>query len=236
MTRQSIPSPLEPIGDLPEPFSLLIVDDDRQILSLLCDLLAQDVRYQIATAADPREALTLLRAGPCDLLITDYRMPEMTGLDLIREARCLHPDLMGILITGFAWPEAAAEAAESGAYDLMLKPLNIWEVRIRVKNACERIRLGRENRRYQSELEQARAEGARGAGLPPHALSGETGGRSEPITEIGLFPPTLSPTTRRSQKEAQVLDQLERLGKLYQMGLLTKEEFILRKARLFSRT
>lgn len=219
MTRQSVPSPLDPIGDLPEPFSLLVVDDDRQILSLLCDLLVQEARYQIATAADPREALTLLRAGPFDLLITDYRMPEMTGLDLIREARCLHPDLMGILITGFAWPEAAAEAAESGAYDLMLKPLNIWEVRIRVRNACERIRLGRENRRYQSELEQARTEG-----------------RSEPITEIGLFPPTLSPTTRRPQKEAQVLDQLDRLGKLYQMGLLTKEEFFLRKAGLFSRT
>ena len=227
MTQQSVPSPIESIGDLPEPFSLLIVDDDRQILSLLRDLLAREARYQIATAADPREALTLLRAGPCDLLITDYRMPDMTGLDLIREARCLHPDLMGILITGFAWPEAAAEAAESGAYDLMLKPLNIWEVRIRVRNACERIRLGRENRRYQSELEQARAEGARGT---------ETEGRSEPITEIGLFPPTLSPTTRRPQKEAQVLDQLDRLGKLYQMGLLTKEEFFLRKAGLFSQT
>lgn len=227
MTQQSVPSPIEPIGDLPEPFSLLIVDDDEQILSLLRDLLTQERRYRISTAPAPREALTLLRAGPFDLLITDYRMPEMTGLDLVREARRLHPDLIGILITGFAWPDAAAEATEAGAYDLMLKPLNIVEVRVRVRNACERIRLVRENRRYQSELEQARAEGARGA---------ETEGPSEPITEIGLFPPTPSHASRGPKEEEQGLDQLERLGKLYQMGLLTKEEFILRKARLFSRT
>lgn len=220
-------SAIEVISDLAEPYSLLIVDDDELIISLLRDLLAREERYRISTTPDPREALTLLRAGPFDLLITDYRMPEVTGLGLIREARRLHRDLIGILITGFAWPDAAAEATEAGAYDLMLKPLNIGEVRITVRNACERIRLVRENRRYQSELEQARAEGALGA---------EAEGPSAPIAEIGLFPPTPSPVGKGPKKEEQVLDQLERLGKLYQMGLLTKDEFILRKARLLSRT
>ena len=227
MTQQHGPSPIEGAGDSVELFSLLIVDDDEQILSLLHDLLARERRYRISTAPDPREALTLLRAGPFDLLITDYRMPEMTGLDLIREARHLHPDLMGILITGFAWPDAAAEVAEAGVYDLMLKPLNIGEVRVRVRNACERFRLVRENRRYQSELEQARAEGVRGV---------ETEESSAPIAEIGLFPPPASSASRGPKKEEQVLDQLERLGKLYQTGLLTKEEFSRRKARLLSRT
>lgn len=227
MTQQHGLSSIEGVDDPEELFSLLIVDDDEQILSLLHDLLARERRYRISTAPDPREALTLLRAGPFDLLITDYRMPEMTGLDLIREARHLHPDLMGILITGFAWPDAAAEVAEAGVYDLMLKPLNIGEVRVRVRNACERFRLVRENRHYQSELEQARAEGVRGV---------ETAESSAPIAEIGLFPPTASPTSKGPKKEEQVLDQLERLGKLYQTGLLTKEEFSVRKARLLSRT
>ena len=236
MTQQHGLSSIEGVGDPAELFSLLIVDDDEQILALLHDLLARERRYRISTAPDPREALALLRAGPFDLLITDYRMPEMTGLDLIREARHLHPDLMGILITGFAWPDAAAGVAEAGVYDLMLKPLNIGEVRVRVRNACERFRLVRENRRYQSELEQARAEGVRGVGLSPHALSGETEESSAPIAEIGLFPPTASSTSRGPKKEEQVLDQLERLGKLYQAGLLTKEEFSIRKARLLSRT
>lgn len=227
MTQGSALSAIEVISGPAEPYSLLIVDDDELIMSLLRDLLAREERYRIATTPDPREALTLLRAGPFDLLITDYRMPEMTGLDLIREARRLHRDLIGILITGFAWPDAAAEATEAGAYDLMLKPLNIGEVRVTVRNACERIRLVRDNRRYQSELEQARAEGARGA---------EAEGLSAPIAEIGLFPPTPAPAGKGPKKEEQVLDQLERLGKLYQMGLLTKDEFILRKARLLSRT
>lgn len=234
MRQNPVPGPIGRIGRPAESFSLLIVDDDEQILMLLGTLLAQEEGYRISTASDPRRALELLRASPFDLLVADYRMPEMTGLDLIREARRLHPDLMGILITGFAWPDAAGEAAEAGAYDLMLKPLNIGEVRVRVRNALERIRLVRENRRYQSELEQAKAAGMRDA---------ETEGPSGPIAEppgelaesIGFFPPTPSAAAREPQKEEQMLSQLERLGRLYQMGLLTKEEFILRKARLFSR-
>lgn len=229
MTQRPVVSPIEGVGNPVELFLLLIVDDDEQILSLLHDLLAPEKRYRISTATDPRRALELLRAGPFDLLITDYRMPEMTGLDLIREARRLHPDLIGILVTGFAWPNAATEATEAGAYDLMLKPLNIGEVRVRIRNACERIRLVRENRRYQSELERARQEAMRDVqtmGMGP----------AEPIAEIGLFPPNPSATAKGPRKEEQVLDQLERLGKLYQMGLLTKEEFVLRKSKLFSRT
>ncbi len=154
-------------------------------------------------------------------------MPQITGLDLIREARRLHPGLIGILVTGFAWPDAATEVTEAGAYDLMLKPLNMGEVRVRIRNACERIRLIRDNRRYQREREQAMPEVARGAQVMRSA---------EPMTEIGLFPPHPSPPARGLRKEDQVLDQLERLGRLYQMGLLTKEEFVLSKSKLFSRT
>lgn len=209
------------------PYSLLIVDDDELVLSVLCDLLAREAWHHISTATDPRTALELLRNEPFDLLITDYRMPGITGLDLIREATRLQPDLIGILVTGFVWPDAAAEATEAGAYDLMLKPLNISEVCVRVRNACERIRLVRENRRCQRELEQAMRTTTRDAQrMTP----------SEAIAEIGLFPPNLSSAPKGTRKEEQMLNQLERLGKLYQMGLLTKEEFVLSKSKLFGRT
>lgn len=206
---------------------LLIVDDDEMVLSLLCDVLSRENRYRISTATVPRKALELLRNEPFDLMITDYRMPEMTGLDLIREAKRLYPDLIAILITGFVWPDVASEATEVGAYDLMLKPLNIDEIRITIRNACERINLVREIRRYQRELNQVMRKG------PP---VGQGTRPAESITEIGLFPPHLSPVTRGSQKKEQILEQLERLGKLYQMGLLTKEEFIVSKSRLFDRS
>lgn len=209
------------------PYSLLIVDDDELVLSVLYDLLAREAWHHISTATDPRTALELLRNEPFDLLITDYRMPGITGLDLIREATRLQPDLIGILVTGFVWPDAAAEATEAGAYDLMLKPLNIGEVCVRVRNACERIRLVRENRRCQRELEQAMRMTTRDAQrMTP----------SEAIAEIGLFPPNLSSAPKGTRKEEQMLNQLERLGKLYQMDLLTKEEFVLSKSKLFGRT
>lgn len=227
MTPQAAQRPVTGAGIREESYSLLLVDDDESILAILYDLLAREERHHISTAADSRTAMNLLWREPFDLLITDYRMPEMTGLDLIREAIRRHPDLIGILVTGFAWPDAAAEAMEAGAYDLMLKPLNIGEVRVRVRNACERIRLGRENRRYHRELEQALRAATRDAQpMTP----------SEVIAEVGLFPPAPSPSARGARKEEQMLDQLERLGKLYRTGLLTKEEFVLGKNKLFSRT
>lgn len=210
-----------------ESYALLIVDDDESILLLLHDVLACDQRYRIAAANDPRAAWKLLQDKPFDLLITDYRMPDMTGLELIRGARRMHPDLIGILVTGFGWPDVAVEAAEAGAYDLILKPLTIGEVRVRVRNACERIGLIRENRRCQRELEQAMRGGARDA---------QQTAVSSTITGIGLFPPNPSPVLKGPRREEQILVQLERLGKLYQTGLLTKEEFVLSKGKLLGRT
>src|SRR5574337_1246436 len=227
MTQWSVHSPVTGADTALDSYSLLLVDDDEMVLSLLHDLLAREKPHRISTAADPRTALELLRRAPFDLLITDYRMPDITGLDLIREAKRLHPDLIAILVTGFAWSDAVTEATEAGAYDMMLKPLNIGEISVRVRNACERLRLVRENRRYRRELELAMRESARG---------GQAMEPAESIAEIGLFPPNPSPATRRPRKEEQVLEQLERLGKLYQAGLLTKEEFVLSKSKLFGRT
>lgn len=226
VTQQPVAHRIEATSDSLESYSLLIVDDDETILSLLCDIPAPQDQYRIVTATDPRSALELLRVESFDLLITDYRMPEMTGLDLIREARQMHADLSAILITGFAWSDVASQVAEVGVYDLMLKPLNLGEVRLTIRNACERIRLIREIRRYQCEPGQTIREDA------PIEQRMES---AKPMTEFGLFPPNLVPVAKGSQKGERALDHLERLGKLYQMGLLTKEEFALSKNRLFGR-
>lgn len=205
-------------------FSLLIVDDDEQILKVLARLLAEE-GYHVSTASDPLTALSLLRASPFDLLITDYRMPEMTGLELIRDARRFYPELVAILITGFAVPDAAVEAGEPGTYDLMFKPLKLAEVRLRIRNALERLRLTREVQAYRGALEQASGS----AGLQAEAERAEA---AEPRPE--LFPPAFFPPRRPPNGEA-VLDQLERLAKLYQMGLVTLEEFEEQKVKLLRR-
>lgn len=205
-------------------YSLLIVDDDEQILKVLARLLA-DEGYHVSTASDPRAAYSMLRASSFDLLITDYRMPEMTGLELIRDARLLHPDLAAILITGFAVPDASVEAAEPGAYDLMFKPLKLAEVRLRIRNMLERLRLLREVQAYRGALEQARGS----AGSPAEAERPEV---MESRPE--LFPPSAFPPRRPLSGEA-ALDQLERLAKLHQMGLVTLEEFEAQKVKLLRR-
>ena len=209
-----------------ETCSLLIVDDDEQILEVLAKLLAEE-GYQVSTASDPLTALELLRASPIDVLIADYRMPGMTGLELIRDARRVQSDLTAILITGFAAPDATIEAAESGTYDLMFKPLNMAEVRLRLRNALERLRLLREVRQYRDALEQAR----RSAGQEAVAVAVRSKIMS-PRTE--LLPPDAS-APRPFPKGESVLSQLERIAKLYQIGLVTKEEFARQKVKFLSR-
>lgn len=226
MTQRFVHGPGAESDPSTDSYSLLIVDDDELILSLLHDLLTYEERYRMTIAADPRAAIDVLRREPFDLIITDYRMPAMTGLDLIREARRLYPDVIGILVTGLAWPDVADEAGKAGAYDLIPKPLNMAEVRVTVRNACERIRLIRDNRRCQRELERMMCVAARDdQSIVP----------SEAIMEMGLFPPSPSPAVTRMRKGEQMPDQLEKLGRLYQTGLLTKEEFDLSKKKLIGR-
>lgn len=205
-------------------FSLLIVDDDEQILNVLARLLAEE-GYQISTASDPLTALNLLSASRFDLLITDYRMPEMTGLELIRDAKRLHPDLAAILISGFAVPDATVEAAEPGAYDVMFKPLKLVEVRLRIRNALERLRLARVVAAYRSAIEQARGDVVLQAEVEPTQAA---------ELRPELFPPGPFPPRRPPNGQA-VLDQLERIAKLYQMGLVTLDEFEQQKIKLLKR-
>lgn len=204
--------------------SLLIVDDDEQILNVLARLLGEE-GYHISTASDPLTALNLLRTRSFDLLITDYRMPEMTGLELIRDARILHPDLVAILITGFAVPDATLEAAEPGPYDMMFKPLKLAEVRLRVRNALEWLRLQREVQGLRSAPEQTSAD----VGVQARAERTKA-----PVPSPEFFPPASFPPRRPPNGEA-VLDQLERLAKLYQMGLVTLEEVEQLKMKLLKR-
>jgi response regulator RpfG family c-di-GMP phosphodiesterase len=81
------------------------------------------------------------------LLFTDIMMPEMDGIQLIREARQIRPALIPIVMTGFATLETARAAVKEGAYDYVLKPFSLSEVKLAVSNALERYRLATENAR-----------------------------------------------------------------------------------------
>ncbi len=132
---------------------VLVVDDEAVIRDLMTDILS-DEGFIIETAPNGNAALQLLRNyRDFVLLFTDILMPEMNGIELIREARKLAPNIIPIVMTGFGTLETAREAVREGAYDYVLKPFSLSEIKLAVTNAMERHRLLNENTRLRELTE-----------------------------------------------------------------------------------
>ena len=133
--------------------SILVVDDEIVIRALLVDILTEE-GYAVETAGSGRDALNLLQKdNNFVILFTDIMMPEMDGIELIREARKITPTVIPIVMTGFATLETARAAVKEGAYDYVLKPFSLSEIKLAVSNAIERHRLENENARLREITE-----------------------------------------------------------------------------------
>jgi DNA-binding NtrC family response regulator len=115
---------------------LLIVDDDRSIRRTLQKLFT-DGGYEVATAADGREALEALRLGGADAVLLDLGLPEMDGIEVLGEARAL-PSLPPIIvITAREDMDSTVRAIQLGAYDYLVKPLDIDRLKLLVSRAVQ---------------------------------------------------------------------------------------------------
>ena len=138
---------------MPKENSILVVDDEAVIRELLVDILT-DEGYQVQSAPNARQALEILTASDdFVVLFTDIMMPEIDGITLIREARRMRPGLIPIVMTGYATLETARAAVKEGAYDYVLKPFSLSEIKLAVTNATERYRLSSENTRLKEVTE-----------------------------------------------------------------------------------
>lgn len=202
--------------------SVLIVDDDPAALHLLQAIL-RDVGFVVRTVDRPTRALRLVEEEPPDLLITDLRMPEMSGVELLREAQRLRPDLCCLIVTAFATDEAVTEAFRAGARDLWLKPINLEEVRARVRNAAEIVQLRREVRALRE------AQGRAGAPDPEHGAPP----RSRELTDLPALPGSAAPVGGGGRDEN--FHRLERLASLFRQGAITASEYEEKKRAILAR-
>jgi two-component system, NtrC family, response regulator PilR len=123
---------------------LLVVDDERSMRELLSIVLRRE-GYDVTLAENGRAAIDRLERGRFDLLVSDIKMPDMTGVDVLRAAKRLDPDILGIMITAFASADTAIEAMRLGAHDYLSKPFDVDELKMKVRNALEQRQLRQEN-------------------------------------------------------------------------------------------
>jgi signal transduction histidine kinase/CheY-like chemotaxis protein len=116
---------------------LLVVDDEEIVLSLARDAL-EDAGYEIELADGSMAALSKMEREYFDFMLTDIRMPDIDGIELAKKARELNPSIGIIFMTGYANLNSAKDAIKEGAYDYIMKPFELNEIRQAVKNAVRK--------------------------------------------------------------------------------------------------
>jgi DNA-binding NtrC family response regulator len=114
---------------------LLLVDDEAEFLEPLTVRLARR-GIDCATAGSGEAALGLLAQETFDCAVVDVKMPGMNGLELLRRVRRLYPDLPVILLTGHASVELGVQGMELGAFDYLLKPVELDDLLDTVRRAA----------------------------------------------------------------------------------------------------
>lgn len=114
----------------------MIIDDDPDLLDLLCSFFKQR-GYNVITYADAREALDEIESSKVapDVVLSDFKLPVMSGVDFIKRIRKMNLVLPIILMTAEGSLEVSLEAIEAGAYDFVLKPLHFPQLLISVQRA-----------------------------------------------------------------------------------------------------
>ena len=131
---------------------VLVVDDEREIRNLLCELLSEG--YECTPAASAEQALARLDQAEFDLVLSDIQMPGMSGLEMIPHVLAKSPDTVVVMVSGMQTIESAVGAMQVGAFDYVIKPFDLAKVEAAVSRALEHHDLRVAKLRYENHLEE----------------------------------------------------------------------------------
>ncbi|MDR1941910.1 MAG: response regulator [Endomicrobium sp.] len=103
---------------------ILIIEDEEIVKETLAENL-KEKGFIVDGAENAAIALSLIKQNRYDILLVDYRLPDMNGLSLIKEASLISKDSISIVVTGYSAVEKAVDSMRMGAYDYLLKPVDI---------------------------------------------------------------------------------------------------------------
>ena len=132
---------------------LLIIDDERGIRNTLREILA-DEGYEVEVAENGKQGLEMAQAKAYDLIFSDIKMPEMDGMEVLAALKNADEpaDCPIVMITGHGDVETAVQALKAGAYDFLVKPLDLNRILITTKNALESKSLRQETKQLRKKV------------------------------------------------------------------------------------
>ena len=183
---------------------ILVVEDNKPLREMLVHVLKEDGTC-VDSAKDGEEALDRYCSTPYDLIITDLNMPGVTGIEMIRKIREQDDLVEFIIITGYASLESAVEAIKAGAFDYIVKPFKVEEIRVAVRNVRDKVFLTKKNRALMEKLTSF-------------------------YEEIDRY--KYAKATSWTEK---IINEIENLNRLRKEGLLRDDEFENFKKRIFEK-
>ena len=132
---------------------LLIIDDERGIRNTLREILS-DEGYEVEVAENGVQGLEMARKTAYDLIYSDIKMPEMDGMEVLADLKQSDEtaDTPIVMITGHGDVDTAVQALKLGAYDFLLKPLDLNRILITTKNALESKNLRQETKQLRKKI------------------------------------------------------------------------------------
>ena len=135
----------------PDRTTVLVVDDEDGIRQALTRFLTR-VGYQVSAAANAAEALERLPTDHPQAMLCDIRMPETSGVELLPMVLAQDPDLAVIMLTAIDEPRTAIECLKLGAYDYLIKPVDLEELELSLQHALRQRQLEVDRRQLEQWL------------------------------------------------------------------------------------
>jgi DNA-binding NtrC family response regulator len=117
-----------------------LIVDDEPIICRACEKILIREGYSVKVAYSGKRALAILEQEQFDILFTDLKMSEIGGMELLETVRLRYPDLVPVVITGYATIASAVETMKLGAFDYLPKPFTPDEMAAVAKKAWEKSR------------------------------------------------------------------------------------------------
>ncbi len=129
----------------------IVVIDDEEFIRLNLERIFSDGNYYVKTFHNGAAALEHLKSNEADIAFLDLNLPDKHGIDLLKEIKEIQPDILVIIITGFASVESAVRALKLGAYDYIKKPFKADAIKLITKLALETQSLKRKVRELSAQ-------------------------------------------------------------------------------------
>jgi DNA-binding response OmpR family regulator len=125
--------------------SILLIDDEKQFVVTMAKRLRKR-GFLVTEAGGGLEGLRILEDDPVDVVVLDVGMPDMDGIQVLREIKMRFPQVQVLMLTGHADMEVAISGMAMGAFDYLMKPVELDVLVGKIREACSRSRKAGEGR------------------------------------------------------------------------------------------